>query len=450
MSQLPFITSEELDASTCAVMDAIGGNAAAIQDVIDNAILAATDLMWRLTGRQFGVSTDTVRPVLHGGVVYRLELGEYPIISVTSVKVDGETLPTSAYWISEDRFIERVDGTAWPRTQKPYLADSEEETFSVTFSWGTAPPQAVKSATRRLACEILAMAVGQPTSLSERVRSVTRQGMSLDLLSPTDLLNNNGRTGIFEVDLALVAYNADGHTAMPIVIMTPDDVPGEGGSAGGGSGSAQGPAGTGAPGLSAYELAVEGGYVGDQESWLLSLREGYWTEHLDTTLGAIASSISVTGLAAHKRVRLYLTARSSDTIAQITDLRIRFEADAGSNYGWVQHGGSNTGNVFTTRTDASNNSTYLKAGLVTTSHTAAVRYGMITGQTTYVSGFGQPAYLETESVAQSGGAVADTYMTRHAGTWRNPTVDTSRGTMVLTLGSGSFVAGTRIRVEVAD
>jgi hypothetical protein len=450
MSQLPFITSEELDASTCAVMDAIGGNAAAIQDVIDNAILAATDLMWRLTGRQFGVSTDTVRPVLHGGVVYRLELGEYPIISVTSVKVDGETLPTSAYWISEDRFIERVDGTAWPRTQKPYLADSEEETFSITFTWGTTPPQAVKSATRRLACEILAMAVGQPTSLSERVRSVTRQGMSLDLLSPTDLLNNNGRTGIFEVDLALVAYNADGHTAMPVVIMTPDDVPGDSSSPGGGTGSAQGPAGTGAPGLSAYELAVESGYVGDLNSWLLSLREGYWTEHLDTTLSAAATSISVTGLAAYQRVRFYLTARSSDALSQITDLRVRFEGDTGSNYGWVQHGGSNTGNVFTARTDASNASTYLKAGLITTAHTASVRYGMITGQTTFVSGFGQPAYLESESVAQSGGAVADTYMTRHAGTWRNLASDTSRDSMLLLLGSGLFVPGTRIRVEVAD
>lgn len=443
MSQLPFITADELDASTCAVMDAIGGNAAAVQDVIDNAILAATDLMWRLTGRQFGLSTDISRPVLQGGVVYRLELGEYPIVSVTSVKIDGETLPTSAYWVSDDRFIERVDGTAWPRTQKPYLADSEDETFSVSFTWGTPPPQAVRSATRRLACEILAMAVGQPTSLSERVRSVTRQGTSLDLLSPTDLLNNNGRTGIFEVDLALVAYNADGHTAMPIVIMTPDDVP-ESNAAGGGTGSAQG-----APGLSAYELAVESGYVGDVDSWLASLGEGYWVEHLDQTLSAAATSISVTGLTAHSRVRFYLMTRSSDALAQITELRIRFGGDVGSNYGWVQQGGSNTGNVFTARTDASNASTYLKAGLITTSHTAAVRYGMITGQTTYVSGFGQPAYLETESVAQSGGTAPDTYMTRHAGTWRN-FGSTVRESMVLTLGSGLFVPGTRIRVEVAE
>lgn len=452
MSQLPYVTSADLDGS-CAVIDALGGNAGDVQDLIDSVIDAATDLMWRLTGRQFGVSSTTVRPDL-GGAATLLEL-EYPVTSVESVKIDGETLPSSAYWVSDDRYLQRTDGDTWPSTQKQYLADTEDETFSVTFTWGTPPPTAIRSATRRLACEMLAMALNQPTSLSDRIRSASRQGTSFDLVSSQDLLNSNGRTGIFEIDLALAAYNADGNTAMPTVIMTPDDLTG---GVGGGRGSTQGPAGTGTtgasgvPGASAYEIAVEQGFSGTESEWITSLQgDGYWSVLQDTTLSANAATIPVSGLSGHSQIRFSIMTRSTDTTVAVTDLRVRCAADSGtSSYGWVQAGGSNTGNVYTARNDASNASSYIKAGIVSTSQTVTGRYGDIDASMQFVTGLGRPAYFESRSLAQGSGSVPDTYITQHGGAWRNLSALTTLDTLTLSLGSGQFIAGTRLRVEVAD
>lgn len=447
MSRLPYISAADLDES-CAVIDALGGGVADVQELLDSIIEAATDLMWRLTGRQYGTASSIARPDLGGSVVQLLDLGEYPVTSVTEVRIDGETLPTSAYWVSGDRYLQRTDGGAWPTTQKPYLADTELETFSVSFTYGTAAPVAVKSATRRLACEMLALALNQPTSLSDRIRSASRQGTSFELVSAQDLLNSNGRTGIFEIDLALAAYNADGNTAMPTVIMTPDDI-----SAGiGGGGSTQGPVGTGTSGSSAYEIAVEQGFSGTEAEWLISLRgDGYWSVLQDTTLSANAATIPVSGLSGHSQIRFSIMTRSTDTTVAVTDLRVRCAADSGtSSYGWVQAGGSNTGNVYTARNDASNASSYIKSGIVSTSQTATGRYGDIDASMQFVTGLGRPAYFESRSLAQGSGSVPDTYITQHGGTWRNLSAATTLDTLTLFLGSGQFVAGTRLRVEVAD
>lgn len=453
MSRLPYISVADLDGS-CAVIDALGGGVDTVQELLDGIIEAATDLMWRLTGRQYGTASSIARPDLGGSLVHLLDLGEYPVTSVTEVRIDGETLPTSAYWVSGDRYLQRTDGGAWPTTQKPYLADTELETFSVSFTYGTAAPVAVKSATRRLACEMLALALNQPTSLSDRIRSASRQGTSFDLVSSQDLLNSNGRTGIFEVDLALAAYNADGNAAMPTVIMTPDDLTG---AVGGGRGATQGPAGTGtpgasgAPGASAYEVAVAQGFVGDESEWLNSLRgDGYWVPHYETRLIVNASSLAISGLSGRSRCRFTLMTRSTDTTIATTDLRIRFAGDTGSSYGWVQSGGSNTGNVYTARNDASNASTYIKGGVVSTSQTVTGRYGDIDADVQFSADLGRPAYYQSRSLAQGSGAVPDTYITQHGGTWRNLAAMTGLDTMSLFLGSGQFASGTYLRVEVAD
>lgn len=453
MSRLPYIDASDLDGS-CAVIDALGGDTTQVQELVDTVIETATDLMWRLTGRQFSLSSSIARPDLGGAQVRLLDLGEYPITAISAVTIDGETLPSSAYWVSDDRYLQRTDGDVWPATQRPYLPSTEQETFSVSFSWGTPPPPAIVSATRRLACELLALALNQPTSLSDRVRSATRQGTSFDLVSSQDLLNSNGRTGIFEVDLALAAYNADGNTAMPTVIMTPDDLVD---GVGGGRGSTQGPAGTGTPGASgvagasAYEVAVAQGFTGDETEWLNSLRgDGYWIPHYETRLTVSASSLTVSGLSGRSRCRITLMTRSTDNTIPTTDLRIRFAGDTGSNYGWVQSGGSNTGNVYTARNDASNASTYIKSGIVSTSQTATGRYGDIDADVQFATDLGRPAYVQSRSLAQGSGAVPDTYFTQHGGTWRNPAAVTGLDTLSLFLGSGQFASGTYLRVEVAD
>lgn len=212
-----FCTLAELEAN-CGH---IGATTATSGDA-QSAITSATDIMWALTGRQYGTYVETLRPDLRGEGTTYFDLGRYPVTHVTSVKVNGETLPTSAYWLQDGRFLVRVDGQQWPSTQKFWLDDSEEETFSVRLVWGTTPPPAVRSATRRLACEIMSLNTGGPTSLSDRVTSVVRQGITREVVSADDFLRE-GRTGIYEVDLVLTAYNRDGQAALPAV-MNPDDL----------------------------------------------------------------------------------------------------------------------------------------------------------------------------------------------------------------------------------
>jgi hypothetical protein len=430
MIRIPFITASEVEAQCAAIDLTTAGDTAS--EMLDLAIESATDLMYALTGRQFGLWADTIRPDLGGEVGTSLSLGKYPVNGVQEVKINGETLPTSAYWVSEDKFILRTNGEAWPATQKQYLADTLDETFSISFSWGISPPLAVRAGTRRLACELLALSVDRPSSLSDRVKSVSRQGTNFDLVSSDDLLSDNGRTGIYEVDLAISAYNSDGNSA-PVLVISPDDFSVESGSFGGGRGSTQGPPG---------EAGVQGvqGIPGD----------AFWAEHSTVHLTESASTISISGLELAEGVRISVIARSTDTVSSTTDLRLRFSGDSATHYGWVQTGGSNTSNSYLVANQASIGANHIRIGLVSTSITSAVRYGQIDAQSVFVSGLGVPAYVKSTSIAQGGGAVPDTFMTTHGGSWRNPSVTRSIGTISLSLGSGSFVAGTHIVVEVAN
>jgi hypothetical protein len=212
-----FCTVDELEAA-CSSLSApeLGVTTAMAEDAVANA----TDLMWALTGRQYGSFTETLRPDLGGELSSYLDLERYPVASISSVKIDGVTVPASAYWVQDQRFLVKVDGTNWPSTQKLYLNDTEEGTFSVALEWGHGAPPAVKQATRRLACELLASLAGQDSALSDRITSVVRQGISMQMVSAEDLLDK-GRTGIYEVDLVLSVYNEGAASSLPAV-FSPD------------------------------------------------------------------------------------------------------------------------------------------------------------------------------------------------------------------------------------
>ena len=210
-----FCTIAELDAH-CSQISALSELTTA--DAAE-AVTSATDLMWALTGRQYGLYSEIVRPDLRGEVSTWFDLRRFPVSSITSVKINGATLPTSAYWVQDGKLLNLVVGT-WPSTQKLYLADSELDTFSVTMLWGVAPPRSVAAATRRLACELLTLTFGGASGLSDRIKSTVRQGISMDIVSADDLLEN-GRTGIYEIDLVLATFNREDTAALPAV-MSPD------------------------------------------------------------------------------------------------------------------------------------------------------------------------------------------------------------------------------------
>lgn len=221
-------------------------------DDIERATAYATYILDGLTGHQFGQCPITVRPCgtgcawtagyltwpvagpssttpgpwmtpyVIGGVwrncacsggcscapACRVELGG-PVAEVTEVRVDGLVLDPSAYLLI-GQWLARVDGgECWPSCQDPAVPDTEEGTFSVTYRPGRALPVAGQIAAGALAAEFLKACAGAACGLPAQVASLTRQGVDVEFVSPTDVLTD-GLTGIREVDLFVRAVNPAG------------------------------------------------------------------------------------------------------------------------------------------------------------------------------------------------------------------------------------------------
>lgn len=203
----------------------------------------AVQVLWSLSGRQFGVCPVLARPcrqqcsgvdyigypsmgwffpVWDGGnwrniacgcgprcswesprVVHLASRVGLPIQEVTEVVIDGIVLDSTEYRLEGD-LLYRVNGE-WP-TQDLTTPLDDEGTWSVTYTRGIPPPPGTAKLVGMLAAEFLAACTGGKCRLPRRVRSVTRQGVSYDMADPTDVLAS-GKTGIPEVDLWLAAVN---------------------------------------------------------------------------------------------------------------------------------------------------------------------------------------------------------------------------------------------------
>lgn len=212
--------------------------------LLDDMLAVASDILYRLSGRQYpGTCSLTIRPCIQSSsldsfpdrtvdfVAYawpgacgcsrpracgctrlpELDLGRVPVTDITAVKVDGVTLTEGVnYRLDDYRYLVRIDGEGWGCCQDLTLPDTEPDTFSVAFSYGLDPPPSGVLAAAVLGCE-LALSCS-PESLSSHCRlprniqSLSRQGVSIVLNDPTQLLVNH-RTGIFEIDAFLQAVN---------------------------------------------------------------------------------------------------------------------------------------------------------------------------------------------------------------------------------------------------
>lgn len=226
--------------------------------IIDNAKLAASQLLWALTGRQFSVCTKTIRPCrkkcddlcctsLTGfpwtpvhlpsgdwtnascdcpGECSCTKLSEVnlptPVCSVSEVKIDGVVVDPTTYRVDNFRKLVRLGANEWPNCNDLTKPDSEVGTWSVTVNYGTPPPQLVILAANEMACEIIKNCVGGPCRLPQRLASVTRQGISVSFLDDMAFLDK-GLTGLYFVDLAARTYNPHRVMRKPIV-ASPDSV----------------------------------------------------------------------------------------------------------------------------------------------------------------------------------------------------------------------------------
>jgi hypothetical protein len=191
-------------------------------------------ILWAATGRQFGLCEVTVRPC----GMKRCADGMYdffgwdwsgntwvpyiftgicscdprcqvrlmgPVDSIVEVLLDGIAVDPATYRVDDNHWLVRTAGQCWP-----FCVDMNEDTgpgtFEVTYARGTTPPPALLRAASTLACEWGKACVGNECRLSNRVTSIARQGVSIEMASPEAFLED-GLTGLWEVDSIIKALN---------------------------------------------------------------------------------------------------------------------------------------------------------------------------------------------------------------------------------------------------
>lgn len=219
------------------------------------ALEQASLVLWAATGRRFGLCEMQVRPcgqeepwlyrtypvpgsggywdfpVLAGGVwtagggcgcsggcacrPSEIPLPG-PVDSIVAVVQDGLTVDPSGYRLDGNRLV-RLNGQAWPVSQDLALPLSAAGTFGVTYRRGVAVPVALNNAAGIYACELAAARTGGECRLPDRIQSISRQGVSVDLVGPDDYLDK-GRTGLADVDQVIVSYNPRGLASPPRVL----------------------------------------------------------------------------------------------------------------------------------------------------------------------------------------------------------------------------------------
>lgn len=226
----------------------------------DDAIRIAINVLWSLSGRQYGVCETRVRPCTEGAQTYPRfgwngstgflnyqyltwsgsgwrtdacgcgsgsscvasgpyavhlpgpvypEDGTHPI----TVVVGGDVLDASEWVIEGDVLYRRNE--AWP-AQNLGRPEGDPCTWSVTYWRGQAVPAGIGHYVGTLAAELLLAANGENCRLPASVRRLSRQGVSMEI-DPTSVIRE-GLTGLIEVDRWLASVNPGRLMQPPSVI----------------------------------------------------------------------------------------------------------------------------------------------------------------------------------------------------------------------------------------
>jgi hypothetical protein len=227
-----------------------------------SASALATTIMWAATGRQFGKCSITVQPCqraellpeyqtwpvsfdgytqgpyIAGGVWHNscpssgdacsCDPGKCGVVlqgptttaDITQVVVAGAIVNPAAYIVVDGHTLLRVDGICWPTCSD--VTNQLTPDFEVTYNVGLPIPLAVQTATERLACEYAKACAGAPCALPLNMRSLTRQGVEVQItdIPASSLEDKRGiiRTGIREVDMVIAIFNPHSSTRRPSVL----------------------------------------------------------------------------------------------------------------------------------------------------------------------------------------------------------------------------------------
>jgi hypothetical protein len=142
-------------------------------------------------------------------------------ISPTGVSQNGSIVPVNAWRVDNGQWLVRTDGTCWPACQDWDADITGANTLFVTYTKGQEVPGILLRAAGELACEWAKSCAGAACRLPQRVQSVARQGVTIQMVPLDDLLRA-GLTGVPTVDQVIRNFNPYG-LASPMKIASPDD-----------------------------------------------------------------------------------------------------------------------------------------------------------------------------------------------------------------------------------
>lgn len=128
-----------------------------------------------------------------------------PVDSIVEVTIGGIAVDPATYRVDDNHWLVRTAGECWPSCAD-LDTDDGDNVFVVTYMRGDPVPNALLRAAATLACEWAKACVGGDCRLSNRVTSLVRQGVTIDMVDPNELLEN-GLTGLWEVDTVIRAFN---------------------------------------------------------------------------------------------------------------------------------------------------------------------------------------------------------------------------------------------------
>jgi hypothetical protein len=211
----------------------------------------AIEVLWALSGRQFGLCTTTYRPCRRsdciggfpyidawnlvgrggslsfdpwGGSVFAvarcgcgsescscttlesIELWHKRVRAVTEVTIDGVVLDPANYRLSKNRLL-RTDGEAWPSCQDWEVDLGQPGSWGVTVVHGRTVPIGGRVSAGLLATEYRKACAGDDScELPRRIQTNTRAGQTFTFVDPM-LMIDKGSTGLTEVDMWLHSVN---------------------------------------------------------------------------------------------------------------------------------------------------------------------------------------------------------------------------------------------------
>lgn len=146
------------------------------------------------------------------------------VAEVVQVRIDGVSLPMSAYRVDNGNRLVRTDGMSWPSCQHMSRDAASDDpvvaqgTMGVWYVPGIKPSTAGLWAAGVLTCEFTKACSGGKCRLPSSVTSIARQGISMEIATG---MFADGMTGIREVDAYLTSINPNA-LRQPSRVWSPD------------------------------------------------------------------------------------------------------------------------------------------------------------------------------------------------------------------------------------